>query len=307
MLIPIDLHAEPLRGCRTHQGRVVPCQLGDRLGELLEPAIVCEAAVENSWVRLEKDFEFAGSRGLLRALPLLRPGPESDRLRVKSRVDNDAIVDRRLPEVLEVSRPSLLFPVAPPEPANQLVVRRSQSMSQKRKDLVSRTPVVERFDKGLHNAGCPIECAGVAPGLQIMGLREMPLAQPGGLVLVHAQMHPNSRFLHVLGEIEISRRREYRIALQNHEHFHLAAIQCLDQVLKGCRLVHGTALDGLGVDQRLADIRQVIVHGMRQRVDGRRLPIACQDNGAAPVAYKVFRDRMDPAGMLPPAALDGFL
>ena len=48
---------EPLRGGRRDQRGVVPRQLGDRLGQFLQPAVVGEAAVVDGRVAAEVHLE----------------------------------------------------------------------------------------------------------------------------------------------------------------------------------------------------------------------------------------------------------
>ena len=98
------LEAEPLgRGGRDDRG-VVPGQLAERLRELLEPAVVREAAVEERRVGPEDGLErrtasAAGRRG---------EGPrdvgdaDGERLRRERRAGDDAVVERLAPERLEV-------------------------------------------------------------------------------------------------------------------------------------------------------------------------------------------------------------
>src|SRR5690242_14396939 len=51
------LPAVLLSGARAHQGGVIPSELGERLGQFLQPAVVGEAAVGNVDVGPENDFE----------------------------------------------------------------------------------------------------------------------------------------------------------------------------------------------------------------------------------------------------------
>ena len=53
------LHAQAVRGRRAEDRGVVPGELGDRLGQFLQPAVVGEAAVVNRGVGPEDDFELA--------------------------------------------------------------------------------------------------------------------------------------------------------------------------------------------------------------------------------------------------------
>src|SRR5207249_3773227 len=59
-------HAERLRIAYADQGGVVPCQLAQRIGTFLEPAVVGEATVVDARVGAEADFDTAGCGDLRR-------------------------------------------------------------------------------------------------------------------------------------------------------------------------------------------------------------------------------------------------
>src|SRR5689334_21553030 len=48
---------------RTDESRVIPCEARNRLGQLLQPGIVCKPAVKYGRVRLELYFKSIGARG----------------------------------------------------------------------------------------------------------------------------------------------------------------------------------------------------------------------------------------------------
>ena len=53
------LHAQAVRGGRTEERGVVPGELGDGLGQFLQPAVIGEAAIVNRGVGAEDDFQLA--------------------------------------------------------------------------------------------------------------------------------------------------------------------------------------------------------------------------------------------------------
>ncbi len=75
-----------------------------------------------------------------------------------------------------------------------------------------------------------------------------------------------------------------------------------------CVLVHRIRGDGLGVDDRPADVAQRLVDCMRQRVHGGRLMIAGDHHARAAMALQIFYDRVQelsccsPLSVPPPAA-----
>ena len=91
---------------------------------------------------------------------------------------------------------------------------------------MGRPALVERLDQRLHDRGRAVEGAGVAPRFQVVGLGQMPVALPRRFVLVEAQMDAQRHLLHVLGEAQVGRRGEDRIAAEDHQHLDLARGPC---------------------------------------------------------------------------------
>src|SRR5882724_3124877 len=63
-LVILRRDAQLLRRVRTDQSDVVPGDFRQRLWQLLQPAIVREAAVVDGWIGAEDEFEGAGGWGL---------------------------------------------------------------------------------------------------------------------------------------------------------------------------------------------------------------------------------------------------
>src|SRR5262249_50371110 len=88
-------------GLGTHIGGIVPSQFAHRFRQLLEPAVVGEAAVVYARVRPEDEFVLPGgygSRG--REAPRIHLGADAGE-RGKSRVGNKSVVQRLAPELLK--------------------------------------------------------------------------------------------------------------------------------------------------------------------------------------------------------------
>ncbi len=64
LLVILQRDAELLRAVRAYHRDVVPGNFRQRLWQLLQPAIVREAAVKDGWVGAEDQFEGVGGRGL---------------------------------------------------------------------------------------------------------------------------------------------------------------------------------------------------------------------------------------------------
>src|SRR5258708_32853196 len=56
LLVILRRDAELLRSVRADQRDVVPGNFGERLGQLLQPAVVREAAVIDGWIRAKDEF-----------------------------------------------------------------------------------------------------------------------------------------------------------------------------------------------------------------------------------------------------------
>ncbi len=129
---------------------------------------------------------------------------------------------------------------------------------QHRHQFVRALAVVQRGNQRLHDAHRAVVSAGVAPGLEIVGLVHVPLAEFRGLVLVETEVHPqrNVGVLERIGESEVGGRIVGRISAQDDQHVHLAAAHVGDQVLERLGLIHRVRVYRIGVENRLADIAQ---------------------------------------------------
>ena len=63
-------------------------------------------------------------------------------------------------------------------------------------------------------------------------------------------------------------------------------------------------VDGVGVEDRGADIAQGLVHGMRQRMHDGRLLQAGDDDAGAPMSAQIVGDRPEPSCVVPLRAAD---
>src|SRR6185503_16185522 len=57
-----------LRGLRTDDRDVVPCDFRERLWKFLQPAVVCEPSVVDRWIRSEYQFKTTRDDSFLRSL-----------------------------------------------------------------------------------------------------------------------------------------------------------------------------------------------------------------------------------------------
>jgi hypothetical protein len=175
--VAADAHAEFLGRPRAHDGRVVPGQLGDRLGQLLGPAVVGEPAVVERRVGLEHDLIGAA---LLPSPPLGRRGgpqvflpplAQADLQGLEPGAGDDAVVDRGLPERLEVAGRLPALPVLAPVVAHGLVTGGLEPAADDGQDLVGGAALVKRLDERLHDRSGAVERPRIAPRLQVVGPR----------------------------------------------------------------------------------------------------------------------------------------
>ena len=108
----LRLHAaESGGGLRAHERHVVPGDLAERLRQLLQPAEVGEAPVEDGRIRAERDLEpvRAAACGRRRGGP--GAGLDAQRPGFEGRPRDDAVVERPVPALLEVGLPERALPV----------------------------------------------------------------------------------------------------------------------------------------------------------------------------------------------------
>src|SRR5262245_56896648 len=100
--------------------------------------------------------------------------------------------------------------------------------------FMNRSAAVQRGDHGLHYCRSAIERAGVAPGLEKVRLRQMPLTDLRGFIVVKRQV--SSEGLQFSGkcqqqivEIEIGWSGERGVAAEDQQHLHPTCPQVVDQ------------------------------------------------------------------------------
>jgi hypothetical protein len=96
-------------------------------------------------------------------------------------------------------------------------------------DLVQRLALIERQDQRLHDRRGAVVRPRVAPLLEEMRRRHVPLAELGRLVVEKAYVDACADLLQGRREIEIHRRGEGRVHVEHHEQLHLAAVHVGDE------------------------------------------------------------------------------
>src|SRR5262249_42084301 len=161
---------------RRDQRGVVPRQLRQRLGELLEPAVVRIGTVPNGGVgAVEKGEARRGFWFLVSGLGV-EITADSDGLARKRRAVDEAVVGRPAPGGLEVAARELSSPGILDD-----VVAAALGLARERgEQLVSRLSSEERRDQGLEDRDRPVERACVAPGLEVVRRCDVPVRQSRG-------------------------------------------------------------------------------------------------------------------------------
>ena len=136
-------------------------------------------------------------------------------------------MERPTPCALELSG-ELVFPIV----ADDLVRAALGLVGQRREDLVGGLTGVERRDQRLHDRSGPVEGARVAPGLEEVRFRDVPVAERGGLVLVRAEMDPETDLVERARERNVGRRREDGVAAENDQRLHQAVLHVGDELLQ---------------------------------------------------------------------------
>ena len=264
-------------------------EFGDGLGQFLQPAEIGEAAVVNRGVWTEDDFQlafqlvFVRRRGQRRAV-------NGGRLSGQRRAGYHAIVYRAPPPGFEIAALVLRRPIA----FDDVVSARFRRVEEHLQHLVSGAAVVERLDERLLDGDRAIESARVAPAFQIVRLRQMPLADLGGLVLVEAQVRADACFLESIRQAQFHRRVEDRVSSQNQQQVHGARIQIADQVLERSHMVHRAGFDGIGIEDRFPHVAEFCVHHVGQGVNDGRLELARHHQAGALVAHQVLNQASHP-------------
>ena len=93
-----------------------------------------------------------------------------------------------------------------------------------------RLAAIKRGDQRLGNRCGPVKGARVAPGFEVMGFGQMPMAQARRLVLIKAQVTPERHTLKALAKAEIGWGGEYRITAKDDENLHFVRIDRIRQI-----------------------------------------------------------------------------
>ena len=109
------------------------------------------------------------------------------------------------------------------------------------------------------------------------------------------EVHAQRDLLHRVGEVQIRGRRVDRIAAEDEQDADRARVHLADELLQRGALIDRAHFRGLRVDDRRADVAERLVHRVRERMDGRRLAVAGDDEAAAARGLQILDERSHPA------------
>ena len=96
---------------------------------------------------------------------------------------------------------------------------------------------------------------------------------------------------HGVLEVEVRRRVVNGIAAEHDQRLDCAGVHVGDELAQGLELVHRRHFQRIGDGDGRADVAELLVEGHGQRVHGRRLVVAGNDDRRAAIRLQVFQDR----------------
>ena len=270
------------------QGRVVPGQLGDRVGQLLQPGVVREAAVDElvvvDEVQLEARLRSAeAAQGALERVDLHHRDHRAQRP-----IGDHALGEPALPLGVEVG-PGL----APVELAEAVVGLPLLALQEAAQQLRLGDAAEQRLDERLDDRHRAVAAPGVPPGLEGMGGGDEPVDHRRGLVVVGAEIDDVGYLLQQRPQLDVGGRGVDRVPGGHHQGVDPPGAQVLDQRLPpgppGGDVQHRRR----GVAHGGAEVAQGDVDRVDHRVDGRALALPGQHQRGAPLPREVLGHRGD--------------
>ena len=289
------LDTEPACQGRAQERGIVPGEFGQRLGQLLEPAVIGEAAVpivgsgRKTISRLSGPSS-AGAAGMaisltlgetalgLLAVPAINPASRA---------------------VRQASSKSPGRFLAPPVVADDLQARSIGLAQEDGQQLVSRLALVERSDQRLLDRRRPVKRPQVAPRFEAMGLGDMPVAELGRLIVIEPEVDAQLDLVAAehRGEIEVRRGIVGRVSAEDDQGVDGAGVHVSDQLAERADLVGRPRVHPSDEFDRLADVAESVVDQVGERVNLGRLRLAGNNQALAAMGSQVACQRGDPAGV----------
>ena len=172
-----------------NDGGVVPAQIRNRLGQLLQPAHIRPAAVVDIRIGPEDDLERILRRGRGNR-SLERRARTRLRGLVVGRAVDPALVQRLPPARLKVALDQRL-----PGLAHRIVGAQHRLIQQRLQNMMRRLAAIERIDHRLHNRNRAVVGPHIRPRLEIMRRGNVPVRLLARLVDMRAQMRDDLALL----------------------------------------------------------------------------------------------------------------
>ena len=163
-------------------------------------------------------------------------------------------------------------------------------------DFVRGVALIERLNQRLHDGDGPIKGAAVAPSLQEVALRDVPVGVRRRLIEVLTVMDHHLHFREVLRKGEIGGRGEYRVPAKDDKNTHRALFHFPHQLPERIQLPDRARFRALRIEYSLTGVPERFVHSMRQGVHLGRLPLSSDDDARALVLAQVCGNQIHPAG-----------
>ncbi len=127
-----------------------------------------------------------------------------------------------------------------------------------------------------------------------MRFGDLPLAGFAGFVGVEPEPDAQLGALQPVAHTQFHGGIEGGIAAEDQQHINGAGIQIFCEIEQGCHLVGGVGFHGIGVEHRLTDVAELLIHDRGKRMNDGRLMRAGDHYAGALVGLQVARHRADP-------------
>ena len=249
---------------------VFPDELGERLGEFLEPGVVGDGAVPDGGVGADEEVEGIG-RGGGRGR---RGGRvEGDGFGGEGGAVNEAGAEGGFPARGEGGGVGAALPEGAEEVAAGVLLAVGEVGDQ----FVGGAAFVERLDGGLHEADGAVDRAGVAPSFERVLEGQVPLAADGGFVDLGAGVDGERDLGEGVGEGEAAGCAVGGVGVDHEQDLDIAGVHVVDE---GGQVL-GLGEGGLGVEDGVAGVAEGVVEAVDGFLDFGRLGAAGDDEAPA--------------------------
>ena len=280
-------------GClRADERGVIPGQLRQGIGKLLQPPVVREAAVVKRGRGEEHDLQIARrSRRGAKAAELRQglPGEVGDNF-WKLAAGQKPIVQNAVPGLVELRLTQDRFPGLP----HDVVAGTILAPDHQPKHLDWGPAAEQREDQRLDDAERASNRARVSPRFEVMRAGNVPARFDGCFVDRVPERDRLRDLRHGRGEVEIGGSIEDRIAAEDDERLYRARVHRGDERSKRADTWKRRILR-LVIGDCLARVTEIGVQRADGGMDGRRLAFASHDQPFAAVRQEILGKGVDPA------------